>query len=67
MQQHGRLLYGSDWEASEEDVELWRRMTGVRPRGAAERVASSTAAKAPAWRARMTRFIPRSTSVADGR
>jgi hypothetical protein len=64
MQQHGRVLYNSDWEASEEDVELWSRMTGTRPPGQVERVASSAAAKGPAWRARMTRFIPRSASPA---
>lgn len=64
MQQHGRLLYGSDWEASDEDIDLWSRMTGVRPPGQVERVASSTTAKSPPWRARMTRFIGRSPSPA---
>lgn len=59
MQLHGRLLYGSDWEASEEDVELWSKMTGTRPPGQAERVSSGAAAKGPAWRPRMIRFIPR--------
>ncbi|MGZ8407108.1 MAG: hypothetical protein ACXWVJ_03675 [Caulobacteraceae bacterium] len=62
MQQHGALLYGSDWEASDEDIELWSRMTGARTPGQVERVASSTVTKRPPWRARMTRFIGRSTS-----
>jgi hypothetical protein len=59
MHQHGRLLYASDWDASEEELDLWSKMAGVRPPGEAERVASSVAAKGPAWHARMTRFVGR--------
>jgi hypothetical protein len=67
MQQHGRLLYNSDWEASEEDIELWSKMTGVRPPGQVERVASNAAVKGPGWRPRMTRFITRSDPPAAGK
>jgi hypothetical protein len=59
MQLHGRQLYGSDWDASEDDIALWSRMTGALAPGQVERVASTAAAKSPPWRARMTRFIPR--------
>lgn len=62
MQSHGRQLYGSDWDASEEDIELWSRLTGARAPGQVERVASGPEAKSPPWRARITRFIPRSAS-----
>jgi hypothetical protein len=65
MQQHGRQLYGSDWEASEDDVVLWSRMAGVRPPGEPERVASTAAAKGQPWRPRMTRFIPRAERAAS--
>lgn len=66
MQSHGRQLYSSDWEASDEDIALWSRMTGARAPGQAERVASSTSNQSPPWRARMTRFITRTSSPTAG-
>jgi hypothetical protein len=63
MQLHGRQLYGSDWDASEDDIALWSRMTAARAPGQVERVASSPATKSPPWRARLTRFIPRGATA----
>ncbi|MEJ5991246.1 hypothetical protein WG902_14685 [Ramlibacter sp. PS3R-8] len=62
MQLHGRQLYGSDWDASDDDVALWSRMTGARMPQQVERVASSSASQSPPWRARMTRFVARASS-----
>jgi hypothetical protein len=59
MQRHGKLLYGTDWAATDEDVELWSKMTGTRLPNVPERVASTAAAKAPSYKARMLRFIGR--------
>jgi hypothetical protein len=59
MQRHGKLLYNSDWSASDEDLELWSKMTGSRPPNEPDRVASDAAAKGPAYRPRITRFIGR--------
>lgn len=61
MQLHGRALYGSDWDASEEDIELWSRMTGTRAPQPVERV-TSTGTREPARQARTSRFIPRAAS-----
>ena len=58
MYRHGKLLYGSEWAATDEDVELWSRMTGTRPPNEPDRVVS-TAAKGPQWKARMYRFVGR--------
>jgi hypothetical protein len=30
MYGHGRLLYGSQWDASEDDLALWSRLAGIR-------------------------------------
>jgi hypothetical protein len=59
MQRHGKQLFDSDWFASEEDLELWSRMTGTRPPNEPDRVASDANAKGPAYRPRISRFIGR--------
>lgn len=58
MHRHGKLLYGADWAASEEDLALWSRMAGIRHANEPDRVVS-TAAKGPQWKARMYRFVGR--------
>jgi len=59
MVRHGKLLYSSEWAATDEDVELWSRMTGTRPPNEPDRVVSTAASKGPAWRPRMIPFIRR--------
>ena len=64
MHRHGKLLYNSDWAASEDDLALWGRMTGVRPHDPeVERVASGTAVRPPVWRARMIPFSGRTQAT----
>ena len=64
MHRNGKLLFDSEWAASDEDLELWSKMTGTRaPTNEPERVASGAAAKAPAYRPRITRFIGRGESL----
>ena len=58
MHRHGVQLYGSDWAATDEDLELWSRMTGTRPPNEPDRVVS-TAPKPPPWKARMYNFVGR--------
>ena len=59
MYRHGKLLYGADWAATDEDIELWSRMTGTRPPNEPDRVVSTAASKGPAWKPRMVPFIRR--------
>jgi hypothetical protein len=58
MYRHGKELYASDWAASEDELELWSRMTGTRGPNEPDRVASA-ATKPPTWKARMYRFVGR--------
>ena len=59
MHRHGVQLYGSDWAATDEDLELWSRMTGTRPPNEPDRVVSNAPKPAP-WKARMYNFVGRS-------
>jgi hypothetical protein len=43
MVRHGKLLYKSDWDATEDDVELWTRLADTKPRrGDLDRMAVAT-------------------------
>jgi hypothetical protein len=80
MYAHGPLLYGTAWDASVEDIELWSRLSGER---AARQPgydplppnppSSPPLAQAPAqqtrtaYRPRMTRFISRDEQTAKAR
>jgi len=59
MYRNGKQLYGADWAATDEDLELWSRMTGTRAPNAPDRVVSTDAAKGPAYRPRMVPFVRR--------
>ena len=59
MHRHGVQLYGSDWAATDEDLELWSKMTGTRPPNEPDRVVSTAPKPAP-WKARMYNFVGRS-------
>lgn len=70
MHQYGVLLYDSQWDASEEDVELWSRVAGRWPLpGEPERVSPAAAPEKPAWaaRARMVPFQGRNKHLASRR
>lgn len=61
MHQYGEVLYRTQWDASDEDIEHWSRVAGPwRRPGQVERIASAQPATKPApqpaWRPRMTRF-----------
>jgi hypothetical protein len=71
MYAHGPLLYGSAWDATAEDIELWSRLSGQNPArqpGYDPVLPNVATAAAPqpqaqqvraAYRPRVTRFIPR--------
>lgn len=77
MYAHGPLLYGTAWDASSEDIELWSRLAGERAArqpgydplvpqvaSAPPQVQSQAQQTRTAYRPRMTRFITRDEQAA---
>ena len=63
MHHYGPLLYGTEWDATDEDVDYWSRVAGAWPRpGEPLRVASARSDTKSGWRPRITPFQGRRPS-----